>query len=54
MSALRLAKTGWRIADKLVMGMPEEFLKAATDRLARINHAYDLLSRQRTASSKPV
>ena len=41
--------------DKLIAaGMPEEFIQAATDRLARINHAYDLLSRQRAASSKPI
>ena len=41
--------------DRLIAaGMPEEFIQAATDRLARINYAYDLLSRQRTASSKPV
>lgn len=33
--------------DKLIAaGMPEEFIQAATDRLAQINHAYDTLSRQ--------
>ena len=41
--------------DKLIAaGMPEEFVKAATARLARINNAYDLLSRKRAASSKPT
>ena len=60
-ASLGEARSAWRKLaaahhpDKLVAaGMPEEFIQAATDRLARINHAYDLLSRQRTASSKPV
>lgn len=39
--------------DKLIAaGMPEEFVQAATDRLARINHAYDTLSRQ--MASRPA
>ena len=34
--------------DKLIAdGMPEEFVAAANDRLARINAAYDALARQR-------
>ncbi|GIR96878.1 MAG: hypothetical protein CM15mP100_0980 [Alphaproteobacteria bacterium] len=60
-ASLDEARSAWRKLaaahhpDKLIAaGMPEEFIQAATDRLARINHAYDLLSRQRTASSKPV
>jgi DnaJ like chaperone protein len=41
--------------DKLIAaGMPEEFIQAATDRLARINNAYDLLSKQRAASNRPI
>lgn len=42
--------------DKLIAaGMPEEFINAATDRLARINHAYDLLSRKSSSvSSRPI
>jgi len=39
--------------DKLIAaGMPEEFIQAATDRLARINHAYDTLLRLR--ADKPA
>ena len=60
-ASLDEARLAWRKLaaahhpDKLIAaGMPEEFIQAATDRLARINHAYDLLSRQRTASSRPV
>ncbi len=60
-ASLDEARSAWRKLaaahhpDKLIAaGMPEEFIQAATDRLARINHAYDLLSRQRTASSKPI
>ena len=35
--------------DKLIAdGMPEEFVAAANDRLARINAAYDALARQRS------
>ena len=34
--------------DKLIAdGMPEEFVAAASDRLAQINAAYDALARQR-------
>ena len=60
-ASLDEARLAWRNLaaahhpDKLIAaGMPEEFIQAATDRLARINHAYDLLSRQRNASSRPV
>ena len=51
-------RTAWRNLaaahhpDKLVAaGMPEEFIQAATDRLARINHAYNTLSRLRAGKS---
>ena len=41
--------------DKLIAaGMPEEFIQAATNRLARINHAYDLLSRQQAKSNRTI
>jgi DnaJ like chaperone protein len=34
--------------DKLIAeGMPEEFIKVATDKLAKINAAYDSIARQR-------
>ena len=49
-------RTAWRELaaahhpDKLIAaGMPEEFIQAATDRLARINHAYDTLSKLRAS-----
>ena len=35
------------ITDQLIAaGMPEEFISAATDRLAQINHAYQTLAGQ--------
>ncbi len=52
-ASLKDIRAAWRALatahhpDKLIAaGMPEEFVQAATDRLARINHAYDTLSRQ--------
>lgn len=57
-ASLAEVRTAWRKLaaahhpDKLIAaGMPEEFIKAATDKLACINHAYDLLSKQRAASN---
>ena len=41
--------------DKLIAaGMPEEFIQASSDRLAQINHAYNLLSRQRAGNDRPI
>ena len=52
-ASLQEIRAAWRALaaahhpDRLIAaGMPEEFVQAATDRLARINHAYDTLSRQ--------
>ena len=57
-AGLQEIRTAWRELasahhpDKLIAaGMPEEFIQAATDRLARINHAYDTLSKLRTDRS---
>lgn len=60
-ASLDEARTAWRKLaaahhpDKLIAaGMPEEFIQTATDRLARINNAYDLLARQTAAKNNKI